>query len=74
MSRTPEVIINKPLRTLHRALAGGGGFFLLIAAIHFAAGNNGIIQLAIAGGLFWLAAKVKYTWVKEMEVSSYKRV
>jgi len=74
MSRTPEVIINKPLQYVKRMLAGGGVFFLLVGGIHFAAGNNGILQIIIAGALFWLASKVKYKWVKEFEVGGFKRV
>jgi len=74
MSRTPEVIINKPLQILKRTLAGGGFFFLAVSGIHFAVGNNGIIQLLIGGALFWLASKVKYKWVKEFEVGGFKRV
>lgn len=74
MSRTPETIINKPLKTVHHALAGAGAFFLAIGGIHFAAGNNGIGQIIIAGVLFFLASKIKYTWVKQVEVGGYKRV
>lgn len=74
MSRTPEVIISKPLQFLNRVLAGGGVFFLAVGGIHFAAGNNGILQIAIAAALFWMASKVKYKWVKEFEVGGFKRV
>ncbi len=74
MSRTPEVIISKPLQVLNRTLTGGGVFFLAVGGIHFAAGNNGIIQLLIGGALCWVASKVKYKWVKEFEVGGFKRV
>lgn len=74
MSRTPEVIINKPLQFVKRTLVGGGLFFSGASFIHFAVGNNGIIQLLIGGALFWLASKVKYKWVKEFEVGGFKRV
>lgn len=74
MSRTPEVIINQPLKTLHHTLAGVGGFFLLIAALHFAMGNNGILQIIIGAALFYLASKIKYRLVKQVEVSGYKRM
>lgn len=71
MSRTPEIIVNKPLKVLQQALAGAGAIFLLAGGIHCALGNNGILQLIGAGALFWLASKIKHTWKKGGEVGVY---
>lgn len=68
----PEVIINKARKFFHDALNVAGGFFLLVGGVHFAAGNNGIGQLIIAGVLFYAASNIKFRWVKRGEIGVYE--
>lgn len=74
MSRTPETIISKPLKFIHDSLMLSGTLFLVISLIHFAAGGNGFVQLFIAIVLGGLGSKIKFKWVKEVEVGGYRRV
>lgn len=72
MSRTPEVIINKPLQFLHNAFLLVGVMFALGAIVGFQNGQNFLLPALISGGAFLVASKIKYRWDKKIEIGGYR--
>jgi hypothetical protein len=76
MSRTVESYIDKPRKFVHDAF----GWMTVIATFAsftgFMAGKPGFcVVTGLAALLFaYLMSKIKYTWVKEIEVGIYKLV
>ncbi|MTD94365.1 hypothetical protein GIW81_08460 [Hyphomicrobium sp. xq] len=72
MSRTPEVIINRPLQVLHRCLGFAGALFLLVAVLALAQGGNFIGPLILSILAFAVCSKIKFRWEKQAEVGVFK--
>lgn len=76
MSRTPEVIISKPRKFAHDVFGVTGGIALITAAIFLLAGHvGGAFVWGLVGlALTHIASKIKYTWVKRIEVGAFELV
>jgi hypothetical protein len=74
MSRTPEVIVSKPLKLAHDLFKGIAILFGGLMLFAVLAGGNFVPALIVCALSAYAASKIKYTWVKEVEVGGYKRV
>ncbi|MCC7253063.1 hypothetical protein [Hyphomicrobium sp.] len=74
MSRTPEVIINKPLKLAHDFFKGIAILFGGLMLFALLAGGNFVPALLLCVASAYAASKIKYTLVKQVEVGGYKRV
>jgi len=81
MSRTEETYIDKPRKFVHDVLTIIGQVFFVLAlaallAALFAGGKISVFIFLILISLFFnhLSTKIKYTWVKTIEVGGYKLV
>lgn len=74
MSRTPETIISKPLEFIHNAFGFIGAAFAAGTGLSFVLNGNYLLPALISGVSFFVASKIKFKWIKEVEVGGYKRV
>lgn len=76
MSRTAESYIDKPRKFAHDLCKGIAVFFgvLALLALIAGAGGNFLLFLLICGGFARAASKIKYVWMKQVEMSNYKLV
>jgi hypothetical protein len=76
MSRTAETYIDKPRKFAHDAFAVMAGTAFIAAFTGFMTGKPGLAVIgSIAGlALAHISSKIKYTWMKQVEVGGYKLV
>lgn len=72
MSRTPEVIINRPLQFLHNCFGFTGALLLVIAIFAFVQGGNFIGPAILSVLAFVISSKIKFKWEKQTEVGIFK--
>lgn len=72
MSLTPETVTCRRKKAFAYVLVGFGIFFALATLGNFNNGGNVFIPALLSGVSFFAASRVKFKWVKNAEVSTYK--
>lgn len=74
MSRTAETYIDKPRKFAHDFFKGVAILFGGLTILGLLAGGNFVPVLIVSAVSGYAASKIKYTWMKQVEVGGYKLV